>query len=61
VGKAMAPLRVWTIQDEGYSKSEIGLDEAAMHMLKVNQGDLLWVRNPNWFINQVLSREEGIK
>lgn len=59
VGKAMAPLRVWTIEDRGYSKSDIGLDKAAMHMLKVNEGDILWVRNPNWFINEVLSREEN--
>lgn len=57
-GKAMAPLRVWAIEDEGYSAPEIGMDRTAMNILKVNEGDPLWVRNPNWFIKEVITREE---
>ena len=33
MGKAVIPLRVWTLEDESYSESEIGLDKIAMRML----------------------------
>lgn len=58
VGKAMAPLRVWAIEDREYAELEVGLDNTAMHMLRVNEGDAVWVRNPNWFIKDVIDREE---
>ena len=58
IGKAMAPLRVWTIPDQAYSDSKIGLDKAALRMLKVSEGDSVWVRDPNWAVNFVIRKEE---
>jgi hypothetical protein len=58
VGKSMAPLRTWTISDQKYSDSKIGLDKATMRMLKVREGDNVWVRDPNWAVKYVIKKEE---
>jgi N-methylhydantoinase B len=58
VGRSMAPLRTWTISDQKYSDSKIGLDKATMRMLKVREGDLVWVRDPNWAVKYVIKEEE---
>jgi N-methylhydantoinase B len=58
LGKSSAPLRVWTISDQECSDSKIGLDEVAMRILKVNKGDKLWVRDPNWFVRKIIRQEE---
>jgi hypothetical protein len=58
VGKSMAPLRTWTISDQKYSDSKIGLDKATMRMLKVREGDKVWVRDPNWAVKYVIKKEE---
>ncbi len=57
VGKAAAPLRVWAIPDEKYSDLEIGLDETAQRMLKINVGDKVWTRDPLIYIRPTLERE----
>jgi hypothetical protein len=54
----MAPLRTWTISDQKYSDSKIGLDRTAMRMLKVREGDRVWVRDPNWAVKYVIKEEE---
>jgi hypothetical protein len=58
VGKAMAPLRAWTIPDQTYSDSKIGLDKVAMRMLKVSEGNKVWIRDPNWAVKYVIRKEE---
>jgi N-methylhydantoinase B len=58
VGKAMAPLRAWTIPDQTYSDSKIGLDKTVMRMLKVSEADKVWVRDPNWAVKYVIKKEE---
>jgi hypothetical protein len=57
-GVSMAPLRLWTIEDEQYSHSEVGLDEASMRMLRINEGDRVWLRDPNWAERYVIATEE---
>ncbi|MFC1861449.1 hydantoinase B/oxoprolinase family protein, partial [Chloroflexota bacterium] len=58
LGSNGAPLRVWAVADDRYSITEIGLDEISMRMLGVNEGSMVWVRDPNWASSYVLPMEE---
>jgi N-methylhydantoinase B len=57
LGKSSVPLRVWTVSNKECSNSKIELDEVAMRMLRVNEGDKLWVRDPNWFVKKTIEQE----
>jgi hypothetical protein len=58
LGKSSVPLRVWTKPDQECSNSKIQLDEVAMRMLRVNEGDKLWVRDLNWYVRRLIKQEE---
>ena len=45
------------ISDEQYSDAKIGLDEVAMRILKVTEGDKVWLRDPNWSVEYVIKKE----
>ncbi|MGI0090729.1 MAG: hypothetical protein ACREBS_03380, partial [Nitrososphaerales archaeon] len=52
VGNTFAPLRVWPVPDYE-SESDIGIDEVSMRIIKVKEGDLLCLRDPNQLIKVV--------
>ena len=46
LGNAAAPLRLWCQLDQSYAADEIGLDEVSVRMLRINNRERVWVRDP---------------